>query len=108
MNLANGHENTPVSERVVEAVAQEIKKEPTELEPLYHSVQPKRLDEMFPAPVAASDDSVRQFTFTYEDHIVNISHDGTVDVYPAGGQTPNLSPTDSADSAGQGEPQTPD
>jgi Halobacterial output domain 1 len=108
MSPMNGNNNSvPVSTRVVEAVAKEMAKEPTELEPLYYSIAPEFLNKVFPATKAAGN-PVRQFTFTYEDHIVNVTHDGSVEVFPKGGRVPDLSPTDSMGSLRQSNPEAPD
>lgn len=109
MSPKSGYDDTTrVSERVIEKVATEVEKEPIELEPLYHSIAPECLDELFPATPDATGESVRQFTFSYEDHLVNVSHDGSVEVFPVGGDTPDLSQTDPTTSSVQGNPETPD
>lgn len=102
------NESAPVSTRVIETVAKEKEKEPTELEPLYYTVDPEFLNEVFPATTDVADNSVHQFTFTYEHHVVNVTRDGAVDVFPQGGQIPDLCPTDPRNSSGQSGPETPD
>ncbi|WP_254529046.1 HalOD1 output domain-containing protein [Natrinema gelatinilyticum] len=106
--MTGDNKTVPVSNRVVEAVATEIEKEPTELEPLYHSIDPEILNKAFPVTTEAASNPVRQFTFSYEDRVVNVSHDGSVEVFPNGGTIPDLSPTDSTSSSREGSPEAPD
>lgn len=105
MNRASGRDASPaVSERVVDAVAAETGKLPTELEPLYHSIASECLDELFPA----TDEPTRQFTFTYEAHVVTVAHDGSVEVAPTDDGASDGPRTDPANASAQGAPRTPD
>lgn len=67
-------ENRPISERVVEAVANAAGTSELELQPLYEVVDPDALESLFHA---GSDGTVR---FTYHGHHVVVSSDGDVDV----------------------------
>lgn len=97
-----------VSRQIIEIIAEETDREPTELEPLYYTIEPECLEKLFPPNSDTADGSVRQFTFTYEDHIITISQDDTIEVSPKGGMTPDLSPTPSDSSSPGGEPEAPD
>lgn len=94
--------------RIIESIAEAKGRDPSDLDPLHDTVPTECLSELFPPPSELSADAIRQFTFTYEDHIVNISKEGTVEVFPKGGQTPDLSPTDATSPTSQGEPEAPD
>lgn len=78
-----GADATKTSLRVVEAVADERGVEPTELEPLYGSVDPDGLDSLFPADDGAGDRPGPQLSFTFAEQRVRVSSDGSIDVTPA-------------------------
>ncbi|WP_418282685.1 HalOD1 output domain-containing protein [Halorubrum sp. DTA98] len=68
-------EGEPVSERVVRKVATATDSDSLELPPLYGSIDPDALDRL----VAQLSDG--EITFTYADHEVVVSGDGTVDLH---------------------------
>lgn len=96
-------ERRPVSERVVAAVSGELDEHPTDLEPLHHAVDAEALDGLFPAGGGADSDEHRQFTFTYEDHVVTVAHDGSVELSRVGDEQ-----TDPVSPAATGGPESPD
>lgn len=108
VNQSNVTENeVSVCERVVETIAMRKSVGPTDLEPLYHTVDPQRLEALFPgSPVEG--DPVRQFTFEYEDHVVTVSSGRSVEVAPADGRNPASFRRGPGVPAGCGEPETPD
>ena len=67
-------ESRPVHERVISAVADANGVGPTELEPLYETVDPEALDALFDAGIEGT------IQFTYEDHDVVVSSDGETSV----------------------------
>jgi|AntDeeMetagen134_2_1112570.scaffolds.fasta_scaffold23907_1 hypothetical protein len=83
---ASDDDRRPVSERVVDAVGGERDADPTDLSPLYDAVDPEALDALFSTaqgePTTAGD-SARQFTFTYEGFVVDVTADGAVELSPA-------------------------
>lgn len=78
-----GDETSQTSLRVVEAVADERGVEPTELEPLYGSIDPDGLDSLFPADDGAGDRPGPQLSFTFAERRVRVSGDGSIAVTPA-------------------------
>lgn len=66
------------SEAVVETVASREDVDPTELTPLYQSIDSEALDALVEAE--ERDDGLRQIAFTYHGYRVTITGDGVVDV----------------------------
>lgn len=66
------------SEAVVETVASREDVDPTELTPLYESIDSEALDSLVEAE--ERDDGIRQIAFTYHGYRVTITGDGVVDV----------------------------
>ncbi|WP_254762528.1 HalOD1 output domain-containing protein [Natrinema marinum] len=63
-----------ISLRVVEALAAATDTDPSELEPLYHAIDPEALDQLFQSDSSA-DVSVE---FGYHGSLVEVRSDGTV------------------------------
>lgn len=86
-------DSRPVSQRVVEAVAAEKETDSTELEPLYHSIDPDSLDELFHGRSSTFDRTVDRITFEFSGYRVTVSTDGAVELTPiteADAETPPL------------------
>lgn len=101
-------ERRPVSERVVAAVGRELDEDPTDLDPLYHAVDPEALNDLFPSEPAADDSRARRFTFTYEEFVVDVAHDGTVELSPVAACGPADEPADPVIQAVASSPDSPD
>jgi len=71
------------SGRVVAAVAERKGAEPSELEPLYRTLDPDSLDDLFTEDGDAPDQGVDHLTFDYAGYRVTVSRDGTVDLAPS-------------------------
>lgn len=78
----SGDDASQTSLRVVEAVADERNLEPTELEPLYGSIDPDGLDSLFPVGREGGDRPGLELSFTFARQRVTISGDGTIDLGP--------------------------
>lgn len=81
MTVVDCQEDTrPPSRRVVDAVADEKGADPTELEPLYYTIDPDALDRLFVADSEQSSRPVTRLSFTYADHRIVVAHNCTVEV----------------------------
>lgn len=84
MNVVNDTEDTrPLSHRVVMEVADEMGTDPTQLEPLFDSIDPDALDKLFDARTEATERGVTQLSFTYEGHQIVVERDRSVEVVAA-------------------------
>lgn len=84
MNVMNDREETcPPSHRVVERVADEVGTEPTQLEPLYSSIDPDALDTLFADSTGATGSGVVELTFRYAGYRIVVAQDRSVEVDPA-------------------------
>lgn len=84
MNVMNEREETcPPSHRVVERVADEVGAEPTQLEPLYSSIDPDALDKLFADSTGTTDSGVVELTFTYAGYRIVVAQDRSVEVVPS-------------------------
>jgi len=72
----------PVSQRVVEAVAEERGVDHSDLEPLYYTIDPGSLEDLFARDGRSAAGTRPGLAFTYEGHRVNVSADGSVEVTP--------------------------
>lgn len=93
-------QNRPVHEQVVYAVANAHGVDPVDLAPLYETIDPEALDDLFRSGCDGS------ITFTYEGHEVEVHGDGpaTVDGTPVtvgAFQTIGLGEDSEASAAGQ-------
>jgi hypothetical protein len=108
---ASDDDRRTVSERVVAAVGGERGTDPTDLSPLYDTVDPEALDALFTTAhdeSTAAGDPARQFTFTYEGFVVDVTADGAVELSPAdSGQSHEESVTPTAPAAAT-RPESPD
>ncbi|SIR91601.1 HalOD1 output domain-containing protein [Natronorubrum thiooxidans] len=68
------YHNDSISLSVIEALAAETGTDPTELEPLYHAIDPEALDQLFQAETTAN----ANVTFAYGSHTVEVRGDGTI------------------------------
>lgn len=68
------YHNDSISLSVIEALAAETGTDPIELEPLYHTVDPEALDQLF------QDDATGEarVTFEYGGRTVDVRSDGTI------------------------------
>lgn len=67
-------ESRPIHEQVIRAVANANGVGPTDLEPLYETIDPEALDELFKPGIEGT------ISFTYEGHDVTICGDGDATV----------------------------
>lgn len=79
-----------VTDRVVQQVASNMDDDPLELPPLYEAIDPDGLERL------AQSMADGEVSFTYVDHQVTVSYDGTVDVDEphARGTSPELAEND--------------
>lgn len=86
--MNGGNTSRSVSRRVIEAVADKRGTDPAELEPLYRSIDPDYLEKLF-SDRSRTDASAAQtctrLVFTYEEHRIRVSRDGSIDVDPIEG-----------------------
>lgn len=72
------HPYEPMTETIIEAIAEASDADPTQLAPLYESIDPDALDDLFDRH---SDASVpTRVTFRHEGFEVMVEHDGRVEV----------------------------
>lgn len=84
MNVLNDREEScPPSHRVVERVADEMGTEPTQLEPLFSSIDPDALDKLFDDRTGAADRGVVELTFRYAGYRIVVAQDRSVEVVQA-------------------------
>lgn len=77
---ASEAEPTPVSQRVVRAVAAEIDADPLEMDPLYDVIDPESLNALFEPTKTGPTRSVGTVTFRYADCTVTVHADRGVEV----------------------------
>lgn len=84
---ASGRSDSPrISQRVIATVADETDTDPTELEPLYHAIDPDCLDALFQPSSQTSDPTAPprvRLVFRYADRQVRVAADGSIDLFPA-------------------------
>lgn len=93
MSLKAKDEQCAVSRRIVEAVADESDTDPTELEPLYQSIDPDCVDQLFSdrSQGRASPTQTRlRLTFRYEGYRVRLSSDQSIDITPIEAHAPGM------------------
>lgn len=78
--MTGGDEPGAISERVVEAVADETGTDPLELDPLYRAVDPDCLDRIFRGDRSVAGRDARRLEFTFGGCRVIVSGDGSVAV----------------------------
>lgn len=84
MNTTDSPTETPISERVIEQVAERTNSDPIELEPLFSRVDPDALDSLFSNGAGSIARTEGQLSFPMAGCEVTVSADGTVDVVPQG------------------------
>jgi hypothetical protein len=57
------------------------------LDPLYHTIDPESLDDLFADRALSHDQSLVHVSFNYAGYQVTVSHDGSVDVSPTPGES---------------------
>lgn len=73
-------QTSAVSDEVIAAVADATETDPLALEPLYKTVDPEALDELFATDPLGTDRSPDNVTFSYNGCDVTITGDGSVHV----------------------------
>lgn len=68
------YHNDSISLTVIDALADATETDPTELEPLYHVVDPEALDQLFTGNATVNG----RVQFSYGDHAVEVRSDGTI------------------------------
>jgi hypothetical protein len=68
-----------VSERIVETVAEKEDTKPTDLEPLFHAIDPDSLESLFRDSKPTNDD-IHSVTFDYAGYQVTVCADGEIDL----------------------------
>ena len=96
-----------VSRRVVDAVADEREVHPTELEPLYHSIDPDSLDGLFSNESRAANQTVDSISFTFARCRIVVSRNDTSGEPAVSVEWTDVSP-DGREGAPNGEPESPD
>lgn len=84
-SVADRNGSRSVAQRIIEAVADKRGADPTELEPLYYSIDPDCVEKLFSdhsQPNVPTDQTDPRLIFTYEGHRVRVSYDGAIDVEP--------------------------
>lgn len=77
-NEGSDHHNH-VSERILERIADESGRSPTDLDPLYDVVDPDALDCLF-ASTTSANRSEGRVTFDYHGYTVTVHGDGRLDI----------------------------
>ncbi|GAB7018662.1 HalOD1 output domain-containing protein [Halostagnicola bangensis] len=70
----------PVSQRVVQAVAEKKGIDPLELDPIFNAVDPESLDTLFEPTKSGRPRAVGSVTFSYAECMVTIDADGSIDI----------------------------
>ncbi len=73
-------DSPPVSQQVVQAVAEEKNADPLELEPIFNAIDPESLDTLFEPTKAGSRRATGSVTFSYAECTVTVDADGSIDV----------------------------
>jgi len=81
-----GEFDTPVSQRVVRALAEMTDTDPTDLTPLYGAIDPDSLDRLFDTVERAPNAPFGRVEFFAAGCRVEVSGDGTVEVTRRGGE----------------------
>ena len=96
----------PVSERIVEAVADETGTDPADLEPLYYSVDPESLDALYGDGTVCADRNGCRVRFRHAGQRITVAPEGSVTVAAvSGAETPE---DDASSSHPGGQPEAPD
>ena len=80
MNVQNPQFSPPLSEKVVETVAEQVGVDELELPHLANVIDPDALDALFTSPPASNRSSPASVDFEYADQRVTVFADGTIAV----------------------------
>ena len=79
-HAADTADTQSISFRIIEAISRERGVEPTELDPLYHSINPDALDALFEDSPGGPGRRGPRVTFRFGEYRVTASDDGSVSV----------------------------
>lgn len=78
---------SPILEEVVEKLAEALGKDPDEVEPLFSSIDPDALENLFASPPGGPDRDQGAVLFPHEGHEIRVEADGTISIEGSPGTT---------------------
>lgn len=85
-----------ITETIVRAIAIVTNTPPTDFEPLYESIDPDALNQLFTRPNGDSPQNTSQVSFSYNDCTVQVDATGTIEITSAKNTNPITAPVPEA------------